>query len=150
MIKSAREATGRRHATALVGAVLLLVVSLAQGKGGGTGIDGWPGAMPVPPRPIQPPTQPMAPHSQPPSDTTEDQYRPDQNPQFSKGDSNCDGKVDFEDLDAFLAALIDEVTWKWLRKNPVCKYLEVNDFDEDGRVTWIDFELLLARLAEQT
>lgn len=52
-------------------------------------------------------------------------------------DSNCDGSVDFNDIDQFIVALIDQAEWE---SSSSCDYLCVNDSNRDGTVDFNDID----------
>jgi hypothetical protein len=56
------------------------------------------------------------------------------------GDSNCDGKLSFDDIDCFVAALIGESEWSDCVRSKECNYLCVNDTNGDNRVTFEDID----------
>ncbi|MCK4341517.1 MAG: hypothetical protein KAY37_07340, partial [Phycisphaerae bacterium] len=59
------------------------------------------------------------------------------------GDSNCDGHVDWRDIEYFLAALVSEHEWECrFSETPPCPYLN-NDVNADGAVTWKDVDPLV-------
>ncbi len=54
-----------------------------------------------------------------------------------RGDSNCDNRVDFNDIAGFTAALVGEEVWVQSTGSN-CGYLCVNDVDGDNRVNFDD------------
>lgn len=65
------------------------------------------------------------------------------------GDANCDGALDFKDINYFVAALIGEGTWAaaWPEGDPPCDFTCANDVNGDGVVDFGDinaFVLLLS------
>ncbi len=54
------------------------------------------------------------------------------------GDSNCDGDVNFTDIDCFVSALVSQSAWDGCGHDPGCSYLDVNDIDGSGSVTFDD------------
>ncbi len=59
-------------------------------------------------------------------------------PAAVRGDANCDGAVDFDDINPFVAALVSETSWK--NKVPAaCQpgYVCMNDINRDG---FVDFD----------
>jgi hypothetical protein len=60
-------------------------------------------------------------------------------------DSNCDGSVDFNDIDSFVQALIDRDAWEFEHG---CDYLCVNDANRDGTVDFADIDLFVECLTE--
>lgn len=60
---------------------------------------------------------------------------------YVRGDANCNGVVDFVDIDAFVAALSGQAAWKaFLGGNPACDYLCANDINQDGVVDFADID----------
>jgi hypothetical protein len=57
-----------------------------------------------------------------------------------RGDSNCDGGVDFNDIDCYVAALIGEDSWNACGRDEGCDYLGVNDINGDGSVDFNDID----------
>ncbi len=67
--------------------------------------------------------------------------------QFSPGDSNCDAAVNFDDIDYFVAALIDEQGWIDMHGgSPTCGYINVNDMNADTFVNFDDIDGFVAAL----
>lgn len=66
------------------------------------------------------------------------------------GDCNCDGGVDFFDIDPFVAALSSESSWyAYLQQAGyavTCSYLGNNDLNNDGLVTFFDIDPFVERL----
>lgn len=60
-----------------------------------------------------------------------------------RGDSNCDGGVDFNDIDCFVAALIGEGGWRECVGEADCSFTGVNDVNEDGSVDFNDIDLFV-------
>jgi hypothetical protein len=58
----------------------------------------------------------------------------------ARGDSNCDGGVDFDDIDCFVAALISEDHWNDCGHGAGCDYTVVNDINQDGSVDFDDID----------
>jgi hypothetical protein len=66
---------------------------------------------------------------------------------FLVGDSNCDGAVDFDDINPFVAALAGEEAWRQaVGGAPTCVYLCANDIDGDGDVNFSDINAFVALL----
>ena len=63
---------------------------------------------------------------------------------YAPGDANCDGGVDFDDISAFVLALIGEGTYS--TRYPGCMWLN-GDGDGDGDVTFDDINPFVALLA---
>jgi hypothetical protein len=64
------------------------------------------------------------------------------------GDSNCDGVVDFDDIDPFVAALTGEAAWQnALGGTPTCLYQCVNDINGDGVVNFADIDPFVQALS---
>lgn len=67
-------------------------------------------------------------------------------PAVCGGDSDCDGDVDFDDIDFFVAALGGEAAWiahhQAAGGSPTCLFA-VNDTNSDGSVTLDDIELFV-------
>ncbi|MCK4342067.1 MAG: hypothetical protein KAY37_10130 [Phycisphaerae bacterium] len=67
-------------------------------------------------------------------------------PPVCPGDSNCDGAINWRDIDFFVAAMNDNVTaWEamFAPGTPSCAF-ENNDANADGTVNWRDIDLLVA------
>lgn len=64
-------------------------------------------------------------------------------PDCPRGDANCDGSVDFFDIDPFLLALLDEVGYA--AQYPGCDR-RLSDLDDDGQVSFFDIEAFVACL----
>lgn len=56
------------------------------------------------------------------------------------GDANCDGVVDFNDIDCFVAALISIEAWIDCGGVQGCDYIYVNDINGDGKVDFNDID----------
>lgn len=63
---------------------------------------------------------------------------------YDVGDLNCDGAVDFDDIDPFVLALIDHVLFGM--EYPDCSWLK-GDCDNDGDVDFDDIDSFVALLA---
>jgi hypothetical protein len=61
-------------------------------------------------------------------------------PTEQRGDSNCDGSVDFDDIDCFVAALISEDNWNDCGHGGGCTYTGTNDIDQNGSVDFDDID----------
>ncbi len=59
------------------------------------------------------------------------------------GDTNCDGRVTFADIDPFVEALAGESAWN--QHHPNCPWLNA-DCSHDGNVTFVDIDPFVARL----
>jgi hypothetical protein len=57
-----------------------------------------------------------------------------------RGDSNCDGSIDFDDIDCFVAALISEDSWRACGDVSGCGYLCANDINRSGSVDFDDID----------
>jgi hypothetical protein len=57
-----------------------------------------------------------------------------------RGDSNCDGGVDFDDIDCFVASLIGQDSWNACGHGEGCDYACVNDINQDGSVDFDDID----------
>lgn len=66
-------------------------------------------------------------------------------PARPRGDLNCDGLVSFMDIDAFVAALIDEVTYR--QDNPTCDSA-LGDVNCDAAVNFDDIDAFVACLVD--
>ncbi len=69
-------------------------------------------------------------------------------PQGCAGDSNCDGSINWRDIDYFVAAMNDDVAaWQamFAPATPSCAF-ENNDVTGDGTVTWRDVDPFVARM----
>jgi hypothetical protein len=133
-------------------AALLLVVLVADerglAQGGGTGVDSHP-LIPPAPQGLLPPDAPPA----KPSDGARDHRLPNDladDLDAKPGDSNCDGVISFEDVDAFIAALVDEKFWKLFTYQPFCTYLKANDLNGDGLVSFEDVDLFIQKLLDSS
>lgn len=62
----------------------------------------------------------------------------------TRGDSNCDGGVDFDDIDCFVAALIDEGAWQVCAGNGGCDFRCANDINQDQSVDFNDIDGFVA------
>ncbi len=61
--------------------------------------------------------------------------------EWERADSNCDGEVNFNDIDYFVAALISQSEWEAMfAEGPYCGYLEVNDINNSGVVNFDDID----------
>jgi hypothetical protein len=58
-------------------------------------------------------------------------------PRFRRGDSNCDGVIDFDDVDAFVVALTSEDGYA--AAYPNCSLANA-DVNRDGEVTFDDID----------
>lgn len=66
---------------------------------------------------------------------------------YVRGDTNCDGVVDFGDINSFVAALNGSDAWKDAVAPPaLCTYLCVNDINRDGTVSFADINPFVACL----
>ncbi len=63
-----------------------------------------------------------------------------------RGDTNCDGLVDFNDIACFVAALISEESWAGCGGESGCDYVRVSDTNADNRVDFDDIESFVACL----
>ena len=63
------------------------------------------------------------------------------------GDGNCDGAVNWRDIDYFVAALTSETAWQnmFLPGTPGCPF-DNNDVNDDGAVSWRDIDPLVAAM----
>jgi hypothetical protein len=57
-----------------------------------------------------------------------------------RGDSNCDGGVDFNDIDCFVASLIGQDSWDACGHGGGCDYVCVNDINQDDSVDFNDID----------
>jgi hypothetical protein len=64
------------------------------------------------------------------------------------GDLDCDGDVDFFDIDPLVAALGGEAAWQATNPNPGCSYLCVADLDANGIVDFFDIDPFVAALSQ--
>src|SRR5262249_45941672 len=77
---------------------------------------------------------------------------PDDGPQScqsSCSDTNCDGSIDFNDIDCFVAALIDVTAWQSC--GTACagdNYLCANDVNADGAVDFTDVDSFVEALIQ--
>jgi hypothetical protein len=56
------------------------------------------------------------------------------------GDTNCDGTIDFFDIDPFVTALVQgQAAWEAIPGH-TCDFLTANDIDEDGNVDFFDID----------
>lgn len=66
------------------------------------------------------------------------------------GDANCDGTVDFFDIDAFVAALVGESSWQSYLDaagySATCDYTTANDCNGDGAVNFFDIDAFVTIL----
>jgi thiol-disulfide isomerase/thioredoxin len=58
-------------------------------------------------------------------------------PPFEKGDMNCDGEINFDDVDPFVIAITSQSTY--LENYPDCNWM-LGDIDGDGDVTFNDVD----------
>lgn len=65
---------------------------------------------------------------------------PDFCQQDVRGDANCDGFVNFNDIDCFVAALIGDDTWRDCAGDAPCEYVGVNDINLDHAVNFDDID----------
>ncbi|MCK4342673.1 MAG: hypothetical protein KAY37_13225 [Phycisphaerae bacterium] len=68
------------------------------------------------------------------------------NPPVCGGDSNCDGAINWRDIDFFVAAMNDnQAAWEamFLPGTPSCQFAN-NDVSEDGTVNWRDIDPFVA------
>lgn len=67
------------------------------------------------------------------------------------GDANCDGEIDFFDIDPFVTALTGESNWQTYLTNSgsgtTCDYLGNNDCNGDSEVNFFDIDPFVALLA---
>ncbi len=70
-------------------------------------------------------------------------------PAVCRGDCNCDGQINWRDIDYFVAAMSGEAAWHdmFLPGIPTCSYSN-NDVNEDGIVNWRDIDPFLAVMGE--
>jgi hypothetical protein len=66
-------------------------------------------------------------------------------PDYEPGDMNCDGTVDFDDIDAFVLALVDQAGYE--EAYPECDRL-LGDYDNDGDITFDDIDPFVADLID--
>ena len=57
-----------------------------------------------------------------------------------RGDSDCSGSVDFDDIDCFVSSLIDEASWDACGHGAGCDYTCVNDINQDNSVDFDDID----------
>lgn len=57
-----------------------------------------------------------------------------------RGDSDCSGAVNFDDIDCFVSALIDQGSWDSCGHAGGCDYTCVNDIDQNGSVDFDDID----------
>ncbi|MCK4340152.1 MAG: hypothetical protein KAY37_00325 [Phycisphaerae bacterium] len=65
---------------------------------------------------------------------------------YCLGDSNCDGRIDWRDIDFFVAGMNNNVTgWQnmFLPLAPTCPYAN-NDVNQDGNTNWRDIDPFVA------
>jgi hypothetical protein len=62
-------------------------------------------------------------------------------PGFCPGDTNCDGSIDFFDIDPFLLALFDPTGYS--AAYPACAPLGTADVNNDGNVDFFDIDPFL-------
>ncbi len=62
-----------------------------------------------------------------------------------RGDANCDGGINWRDIDYFVAAMSGEQSWRdmFLPGTPGCTYAN-NDVNGDGVVNWRDIDPFVA------
>ncbi len=66
---------------------------------------------------------------------------------YVPGDSNCDAAVNFDDIDCFVAAIVDEQSWLDLHGgSAACGYLDVNDLNGDTYVNFDDIDGFIAAI----
>jgi len=65
------------------------------------------------------------------------------------GDANCDGVVNFDDIDPFVAALTGPAAWSAALGGAPCDYLCANDINADGSVNFDDIDPFVAVLSGQ-
>ncbi len=65
------------------------------------------------------------------------------------GDANCDGAVNFDDIDPFVAALTGPAAWAAALGGAPCDYLCANDVNADGAVNFDDIDPFVAVLSGQ-
>jgi hypothetical protein len=58
-------------------------------------------------------------------------------PEFQLGDMNCDGSIDFDDIDPFVVAIVDQGDYE--SAYPDCRYLNA-DTNKDGAVDFDDID----------
>jgi hypothetical protein len=68
------------------------------------------------------------------------EYTPDPCFGQARADSNCDGSVDFDDIDCFVGALIGRSSWDSCGHGQACGYACVNDVNGDGNVDFNDID----------
>ena len=68
-------------------------------------------------------------------------------PPICPADSNCDGYVNWRDIDFFVAAMSGCDAWgdMFLLGKPTCSYLD-NDVNGDCTVNWRDIDPFVARI----
>lgn len=66
-------------------------------------------------------------------------------PPWEKGDTNCDGSVDFGDIDPFVTALTSQSDYE--SQYPDCEYLNA-DMNGDGAVDFADIDPFVDRLTD--
>ena len=68
-----------------------------------------------------------------------------QGPTVCRGDCNCDGQVNWRDIDYFVAAMTSQAAWEamFLPGMPSCLYGN-NDVNADGTVNWRDIDPFVA------
>ncbi len=64
-----------------------------------------------------------------------------------RGDANCDGVLDFSDINCFVAALVSEAAWANCGNTSQCNYLCANDINQDGVVNFDDINPFVSLLA---
>ncbi len=68
-----------------------------------------------------------------------------------KGDTNCDGVIDFKDIDSFVTAINDgAAAWAQSTGCPVESFLCLNDINGDGAVDFADINPFVELLTNAT
>ncbi len=57
---------------------------------------------------------------------------------IERADSNCDGTVNFDDINCFVSAVISQAAWDACGRGAGCTYLQVNDINGDTIVNFDD------------
>jgi hypothetical protein len=66
----------------------------------------------------------------------------------TRGDADCDGDVDFFDIDPFVAAFAGREAWEGaLAEPPTCGYRLACDINRDGAVDFFDIDAFIACLS---
>ncbi len=74
-------------------------------------------------------------------DESDDIFAVEPGSNFPAGDSNCDTAVNFDDIDFFVAAIIDQAQWEGMfGATPTCDYIAVNDLNDDAAVNFDDID----------